>query len=76
MEPFLGPLLIAAALPSHPISVSSRPTHGAHTGHEPWISVLSELCAGMSGLKEKNLAQATDWIILANILFEQQYLFD
>lgn len=25
---------------------------------------------------KKNLAQATDWIILANILFEQQHLFD
>lgn len=31
----------------------------------------------MNGLKEekKELAQAPDWIILANILFEQQYLF-
>lgn len=34
------------------------------------------LCSGMNGLKKKNLAQTADWIILANILFEQQYLFD
>lgn len=30
---------------------------------------------GLKGGKKKELAQVPDWIILANILFEQQYLF-